>query len=63
MDASLPFSPRRNTGFRWIDQLYVLPGYERRGIGALHLALAHKTLQPPTRLDTFQANSGARAFL
>jgi GNAT superfamily N-acetyltransferase len=49
-------------GFRWIDQLYVLPGYERRGIGALLLARAHKTLPPPTRLYTFQANSGARRF-
>ncbi|MBA3028364.1 MAG: GNAT family N-acetyltransferase [Desulfobacteraceae bacterium] len=46
----------------WIDQLYVLPGYESRGIGTKLLQLAHTTLGRPIRLYTFQANTGARRF-
>jgi GNAT superfamily N-acetyltransferase len=49
-------------GVSWIDQLYVLPGYERQGIGKQLLHFAHATLRPPIRLYTFQANSGARRF-
>jgi GNAT superfamily N-acetyltransferase len=49
-------------GYRWIDQLYVLPGYNGHGIGSKLLHLAHDTLTPPIRLFTFQANSGARRF-
>jgi GNAT superfamily N-acetyltransferase len=46
----------------WIDQLYVLPGYEARGIGTQLLQLAHADLGRPIRLYTFQANAGARRF-
>lgn len=47
---------------RWIDQLYVLPGWTGRGIGAQLLNAAHDMLAPPIRLYTFQANAGARRF-
>jgi len=46
----------------WIDQLYVLPGYENRGLGSRLLRSAHKTLKTPVRLFTFQQNTGARRF-
>jgi len=46
----------------WIDQLYVLPGYERRGLGSQLLEHAHAILPRPIRLYTFQANAGARQF-
>ena len=46
----------------WIDQLYVLPGFDGRGVSAQLLALAHRILPPPTRLYTFQANVRARRF-
>ena len=45
-----------------LDQLYVLPGHYRRGIGRKLLDLA-KTRRPARlRLYTFQRNFGARAF-
>ena len=46
----------------WIEQLYVLPGYENRGLGTRLLTFAHKSLKRPVRLFTFQQNAGARRF-
>jgi len=46
----------------WIDQLYVLPSYIRRGVGTALLDHARNTLQPPIRLYTFQCNDVARHF-
>jgi putative acetyltransferase len=45
----------------WIDQLYVLPGFQRRSAGNGLLALA-KGAHTPLNLWTFQRNSGARQF-
>jgi GNAT superfamily N-acetyltransferase len=50
------------TTHRWVDQLYVLPGFERRGMGSQLLRFAHTQLAPPIRLFTFQANTRARQF-
>jgi GNAT superfamily N-acetyltransferase len=58
--AVLAMSEQSDYG--WIDQLYVLPGYNGRGIGSKLLLLAHTALRRPIRLYTFQANSGARRF-
>jgi ribosomal protein S18 acetylase RimI-like enzyme len=49
-------------GHSWIDQLYVLPGFEGRGLGTRLLHHAHTILRPPIRLCTFQANTRARHF-
>jgi GNAT superfamily N-acetyltransferase len=46
----------------WIDQLYVLPGWNGKQIGTKLLQHAHNTLPKPIRLFTFQQNSGARRF-
>lgn len=46
----------------WIDQLYVLPAYIRRGVGTALLDHARNALQPPIRLYTFQCNDVARHF-
>ncbi len=46
----------------WIDQLYVLPGFESRGIGSLLLSVVHESARRPIRLFTFQQNTGARRF-
>lgn len=46
----------------WIDQLYVRPGFDGRGVGTQLLQHAHATLRRPIRLYTFQANAGARRF-
>jgi GNAT superfamily N-acetyltransferase len=46
----------------WVDQLYVLPGFEGRGIGAVLLQHAHERLTYPIRLYTFQQNVRARSF-
>jgi ribosomal protein S18 acetylase RimI-like enzyme len=46
----------------WVDQLYVLPGFENRGIGSDLLNFAHRSLRRPIRLFTFQQNSGSRRF-
>ena len=45
----------------WIDQLHVLPGQQRQGIGTALLARA-KAAAPALRLWTFQRNHAARAF-
>ncbi len=45
----------------WVDQLYVLPGYQNRGIGAVLLGAA-KATWPTLQLWTFQKNMTARHF-
>jgi GNAT superfamily N-acetyltransferase len=46
----------------WINQLYVLPGWNGRGIGTKLLLHAHLLLTQPIHLYTFQENTGARRF-
>jgi ribosomal protein S18 acetylase RimI-like enzyme len=46
----------------WIDHLYVLPTWVRRGIGTRLLTLARQRLPAPIRLYTFQENHRARRF-
>ncbi len=46
----------------WINQLYVLPGWNGKGIGTKLLRHAHGTLPKPIHLYTFQENVGARRF-
>jgi GNAT superfamily N-acetyltransferase len=46
----------------WITQMAVDPALVGQGIGSLLLAHAMRTLEPPIRLYTFQANLGARRF-
>lgn len=45
-----------------LDQLYLLPGYFRRGIGTLLLAKAKERSPEQLSLFTFQRNTAARAF-
>ncbi|MFJ5368040.1 GNAT family N-acetyltransferase [Bosea sp. CER48] len=45
-----------------VDQLYVLPGHFRRGIGSRLLAEAKERSPGRLRLFTFQRNAAARAF-
>lgn len=45
----------------WVEQLYVLPGHQGRGIGRALLAAA-KAVNTELRLWTFQRNAGARGF-
>ena len=45
----------------WIDQLYVAPGQQGRGVGSRLMALA-KAASPVLQLWTFQRNAGARRF-
>ena len=45
----------------WIDQLYVLPGSQQRGIGTLLLQIAQRAL-PRLYLWAFQRNVQARTF-
>lgn len=45
----------------WIDQLYVLPDTQGRGIGSALLDLARRS-HDDLSLWTFQRNSGARSF-
>lgn len=45
-----------------LDQLYLLPGHFRRGIGSLLIAKAKERSPERLSLFTFQRNSGARAF-
>jgi GNAT superfamily N-acetyltransferase len=46
----------------WINQLYVLPGWNGQGIGTSLLQHAHAKLSKPIHLYTFQENTGARRF-
>lgn len=46
----------------WINQLYVLPGWNRKGIGTKLLQYAHDNLPNPIYLYTFEENTGARRF-
>ena len=46
----------------WIDQLYVLPGFENRGLGSQLLNHTHTSRKRPIRLFTFQQNTGASRF-
>jgi GNAT superfamily N-acetyltransferase len=52
----------RDEAAAWIDQLYVMPGAEGRGIGSKLLQHAHHHVRRPVRLYTFQENLRARAF-
>lgn len=45
----------------WIDQLYLLPDRQGRGVGRALLRLA-KAASPVLQLWTFQRNTGARRF-
>ena len=45
-----------------LDQLYLLPGQFRRGIGSLLLAKARERSPERLTLFTFQRNTAARAF-
>nr|WP_245432716.1 GNAT family N-acetyltransferase [Mesorhizobium loti] len=45
----------------WVDQLYILPAYQKRGIGAALLEMA-KAAWPKLQLWTFQKNMIARRF-
>ena len=45
----------------WIDQFYVLPARQGRGVGEALLNVA-KTAYPELRLWTFQRNAPARRF-
>ena len=46
----------------WINQLYVLPGFENQGLGTTLLRHAHAITRKPVHLYTFQQNAGARRF-
>lgn len=46
----------------WIDQIYVAPGRTGHGVGQRLLDQALRSLRPPVRLYTFQANEGSRRF-
>ena len=45
----------------WVDQLYVLPEQQRRGVGTELLAVAQRAF-PSLQLWTFQRNARARGF-
>ena len=45
-----------------VDQLYLAPGWYRRGIGSMLLERAKAASAGRLRLYTFQSNLGARAF-
>ncbi len=45
----------------WIEQFYILPGHQGRGLGRSLLAIP-KTNSPELRLWTFQQNTPARRF-
>jgi ribosomal protein S18 acetylase RimI-like enzyme len=47
---------------RWVTQMAVDAALVGQGIGSLLLAHAMRTLTPPIRLYTFQANTRARRF-
>jgi GNAT superfamily N-acetyltransferase len=46
----------------WIDQLYLDPSSVALGIGSRFVERAKRELGAPIRLNTFQANEGARRF-
>jgi len=46
----------------WVDQLYVRPGYWRRGIGTTLIRHAKQLRPDGLRLWCFQVNARARAF-
>ena len=46
----------------WVEQMYLLPGYENQGIGTQLLRFAHDSVKRPIRLYTFQQNIRARRF-
>ena len=52
----------RGEQLSWVTQMAVDPKLVGQGIGRLLLAQAMRTLAPPIRLYTFQANAGARRF-
>lgn len=52
----------RSATCSWITQMAVDPLLVGRGVGAMLLAHAMRTLELPIRLYTFQANVGARRF-
>jgi len=52
----------RNGQVSWITQMAVDPSWVGQGIGSQLLGHAVRTLAPPLRLYTFQANVGARKF-
>ncbi len=58
--AFAAWTQREDAG--WIDQLYVVPGRTGHGSGSLLLEKALSQLKRPVRLNTFQANEGARRF-
>jgi putative acetyltransferase len=45
----------------WIDQLYVMPRAQRKGVGTALLDIA-KAAEPNLSVWTFQSNDGARQF-
>jgi GNAT superfamily N-acetyltransferase len=45
----------------WVDQLHVLPGAQRRGVGSTLLAVAQRAFSSLS-LWSFQANGPARSF-
>lgn len=45
----------------WVDQLYILPSFQRQGAGGALLDIARRG-QTRVRLWTFQKNAGARRF-
>ncbi len=60
------FAPAVLTGFiafreGWIDHLYVLPAFQRQGVGGALLDIA-KRRGGQIHLWTFKKNAGARAF-
>jgi ribosomal protein S18 acetylase RimI-like enzyme len=52
----------RKRGASWITQIAVDPHCTRKGVGSMLLAHALRTMAPPVRAYTFQANLGARRF-
>ncbi len=49
-------------GLKWIDQLYLHPGFTGRGLGSQLVDFAKQHLGSPIQLYTFQQNLPARRF-
>lgn len=49
-------------GSHWVDQLYVHPARQRRGVASTLLQLQLGRLEGTVRLYTFEPNRGARTF-